>query len=123
MPDAQATDAELTFQKGGAIGFGDISAAGWRLAHQFVGQRRQALSHIGHLAGDGGGRFTAAGQRLQGCQIQIGEIGMRPFHARRCRAGRIPVNHTPVRQCRFGRFLFSPVRHGLGLFQLRRGTS
>ena len=59
MADAQATDAELTFQKGDAIGFGDIGAAGLRLAHQFVGQRRQALGHIGDLAGNGGGLVVA----------------------------------------------------------------
>jgi hypothetical protein len=74
MAGAQAADAELAFQKGDAIGFGNIGAAGLRLAHQFVGQRCQALGHIGHLSGNGGRRFTTAGQRLQGRQIQSTEI-------------------------------------------------
>jgi hypothetical protein len=122
MADAQATDAELTFQKGDAIGFGDIGAAGLRLAHQFVGQRRQALRHISHLTGNGGGRFTAAGQRLQGRQIQRGEIGMRPVMSRR-RGGHSPITLVPVWQGRFGPDPFISIQDCLSLVGLNCGSS
>jgi hypothetical protein len=116
MAGAQAADAELAFQKGDAIGFGNIGAAGLRLAHQFVGQRRQALGHIGDLAGDGSGGFTTAGQRLQGRQIQRAEIGMRAVMSK-LRPGDSPITSKLVRHGRFGPRLFISTRHGQALIR------
>ena len=93
-----------------------------RLAQQFVGQRRQALGHIGDLAGNGGGRFTTAGQRLQGCQIQTGEIGVRPVISRR-RGGHSPITLVPVRQGRFGPDPFVSIQDRLSLVGLSLGSS
>ena len=93
-----------------------------RLAQQFVGQRRQALGHIGDLAGNGGGRFTTTGQRLQGCQIQTGKIGMRPVMYRR-RSGHSPITLVPVRQGRFGRDPFISIQDRRSLVGLSCGSS
>ena len=85
-------------------------------------QRRQALRHISHLTGNGGGRFTTAGQRLQGRQIQRGEIGMRPVMSRR-RGGHSPITLVPVWQGRFGPDPFISIQDCLSLVGLNCGSS